>query len=127
MYVSIRDDTLLACGFERIDEGLRFFGLDAVELAVSRELSMHALVPTDEGTSVMLHSPEDMAHLKRSMTDSGLRISAFQLNNDFNAADVDSEIAWIVRVVEAAAELGVPALRIDGAMTDQEALYFSQR
>lgn len=115
MYVSIRDDTLLATGFEDIAEGLRFYGLAGVELAMDRECRVRPL--TSAGTPDRLALDGDgWKELARQRDETGLRVAAFCLANDFNRPDREAELAWVVRVVEIAAALGVPAVRIDAIM-----------
>ena len=45
-----------------------------------------------------------------------MTVSAFLLSNDFGRADLDREIAWVTRTVEAAGALGIPVVQIDAAM-----------
>jgi sugar phosphate isomerase/epimerase len=127
MYVSIRDDILLATGFQNIAEGLRYYGIDGVELAVDREYRVHALTSTSERPRLYLNSDGDVAELGAQAQREGIRISAFLLPNNFNAPDIEKELAWIVRVVEVAAKLGVPAVRIDAIMHGERDLPLEER
>lgn len=127
MYVSIRDDILLATGFQHIAEGLRYYGIDGVELAVDREYRVHALTPTPERPRLHLNNDNDVAELGTQAQREGIRISAFLLPNNFNAPDIAKELAWIVRVVEVAAALGVPAVRIDAIMHGERDLPLEER
>src|SRR5690242_17433744 len=112
MYVSIRDDTLRATGFNSIAEGLAYYGLQGVELSVNREYRVHALTPTETQPNLFLNADADVGTLRKQAEEAGVRISALLVANNFNAPDIESELAWIVRVVEVAARLGAPAVRI---------------
>jgi sugar phosphate isomerase/epimerase len=127
MYVSIRDDTLLAAGFSSIAEGLSYFGLEGVELAVNREYRVHALLPSEDRPYLYLNRDEEVALLGEQAKRAGCRISAFLMPNNFNAKDIDVELAWAVRTVEAAAKLGVPAVRIDAIMHGERDLPMEER
>jgi sugar phosphate isomerase/epimerase len=127
MYVSIRDDILLATGFDSIAEGLRYYSLPAVELNVDRQFKIRALTPAPDRPYLFLNKDEDVARLADQSTQSGLKISAFLVANNFNAPDIDAELAWIVRTVEVAARLGIPAVRIDAIMHGERELPLEQR
>lgn len=125
MYVSIRDHLLRAVGFDRLAEGLSYFGLDAVELAVERDGSLFSL--TNDPPTLSVFSDADIARLQRQATQNGIRISALLLPSNFNAADIASELDWVVRTVEAAAQLGAPAVRIDAIMHGERELPLAER
>lgn len=127
MYVSIRDDTLLATGFDSVAEGLRFYGLNGIELAVNREFRVHSLATGAQPGYLHLDGDSDVETLRRQAEESGFRIAALLLANNFNAPDLDKELAWIVRVVEVAARLGVPAVRIDAIMHGERDLPLEER
>jgi sugar phosphate isomerase/epimerase len=127
MYVSIRDDTLLATGFQNIEEGLRYYGIEGVELAVDRNFRVHALTPTADRPHLYLNNDEDVERLGEQSEQTGIRIAAFLVANNFNAPDIDTELAWIVRVVEVAGRLGVPAVRIDAIMHGERDLPLAER
>lgn len=127
MHVSIRDDTLRATGFENLAEGLRYYGLAGVELAVNRDFRVHAITPTADRPHLYLHNDDDVARLGEQSVQTGFRIAAFLLPNNFNAPDIDAELAWIVRVVEVAARLDVPAVRIDAIMHGERDLPLEER
>lgn len=127
MYVSIRDDILLATGFESIADGLRFYDIPGVELAVDRDYRVRAVAPTPERPHLALSSDDDVARLSDQTRRGGVTISAFLLPNNFNAPDIDRELAWVVRVVEVAASLKVPAVRIDAMMHGERELPREER
>src|ERR1044071_596998 len=110
MQVSIRHDQLLAAGFSSIREGLRYFGLRDVELSVDREFRCHPIMPFDGDAKLRLDQIEDVERLEQQCAETGTRITALLLANDFNAPDRAKEVAWIARVAEVAAHLKIPAL-----------------
>ncbi len=126
MYISIRDDIVLATGFNRLDEGLRHYGLDAVELAVDREYRVRAVSP-DAGDFVKIDTDEGVEALQAQCRSAGVRVSALLMPNNFNAPDRDVEIAWAVRTVHVAKELGAPAVRIDAIMHGERDIPLEQR
>jgi sugar phosphate isomerase/epimerase len=127
MHVSIRDDTLLAIGFDTIEEGLRHYGLTAVELVVNREFRVHSLSAESAPSFLYIDNDTEVEVLRRQANESGFRIAAFLLANNFNAPDIERELAWIVRVVEVAARLNVPAVRIDAIMHGERELPAEER
>lgn len=127
MYVSIRDDILFAAGYPTIHEGLRDLGLAAVELAVSRDFSVHAPFPDAPKPKYFLDRAEDVAELRSACQSASVRISALLLANDFNAPDLEKELDWIIRTILAAGELGVEAVRIDAIMRGERELPREER
>jgi sugar phosphate isomerase/epimerase len=127
MYVSIRDNMLTSSGFSDIVEGLRFYGLDAVEIAVRRDFRIPALTPTAERPHLYLNDDADVERLREQAAETRIRIPAFLLGNDFNAEDIDTELAWMTRVVEVAGRLGIPAVRIDAVMRGEHDLPLEER
>jgi sugar phosphate isomerase/epimerase len=127
MYVSIRDDILLATGFQSIAEGLRYYDIEGIELSVDRNFRCHAIAPAPDRPHLFLNDDGDVARLGEQAAQAGARISGFLLPNNFNAPDIETELAWIVRVVEAAARLGVPAVRIDAIMQGERELPLQER
>jgi sugar phosphate isomerase/epimerase len=127
MYVSIRDDTLLACGFDTLLEGLVSCGLSAVELKVDRDVRVRAL--SAEGAPPFLHldNDADVDRLGRQSAETGIRIAGLLLANNFNAPDIDSELAWIVHAIKVAAQLNVPVVRIDAIMQGERELPAEER
>jgi sugar phosphate isomerase/epimerase len=127
MYVSIRDDLVSYTGYAAIAEGLRSYGLAAVELGVSRDYTVHALTDVDRKPRLDLRLDDDVKLLADQCAATGVRVSAFLMPNDFNTPDVDAEVAWVARTVVVAAELGVAAVRIDAAMHGETELTLEQR
>jgi sugar phosphate isomerase/epimerase len=116
MEISIRDATLVAAGFRTVGEGLDFLGLSSVELAVDRDHQVSAIRPGENYRRMPIETDDDVEELRRHLEDTGVTVSAFLLSNDFGRADLDREIAWVTRTVEAAGALGIPVVRIDAVM-----------
>ena len=127
MYVSIRDDTLRATGFTSIADGLAYYGLKGVELSVDRQYRVHAITPTETQPHLHVNDDAEVEVLRTQAQAAGIRISALLVANNFNAADIETELAWIVRVVEVAARVGAPAVRIDAIMQGERDLPLEQR
>jgi sugar phosphate isomerase/epimerase len=113
MFVSIRDEIVFAAGYKQLGEGLKDLGYQAVELLVQRDDTVPALQPVEGKERLWLSGEEGLAELKRQAEGVGVQICALCMGNNFNAADWEAEISWAVRTVEAAANLGVPVVRID--------------
>ena len=127
MYVSIRDDTLLATGFDDIADGLKYYGIQGVELAVKRDFQVRSVNPGGGNAFLDLSDCIDVAELVMGAEEAEVRISGFLLANDFNATDRKKELDWIVHVVEVAAKLSVPVVRIDAIMSGERDLPLEKR
>jgi sugar phosphate isomerase/epimerase len=125
MYVSIRDATILHAGYPSIKAGLAALDLSAIEADFTREVTLPSITDPKQPFSVKTDAEVDAyaKHLKEN----GVKISAFLLANNLNAADLDAEHAWMERAVRVAHRLGVPAVRIDSAMSGQQELPFDER
>lgn len=126
MIVTIRDNILKMTGFDNLAEGLRYYGLAGIELAVGRDSITHALEPS-AGTTLDLSRDDDVRRLGEQMEATGFCVSAFLLGNDFNATDRDAELDWIIRVVKVAGALGVPTVRVDAIMSGERDLPKEER
>ncbi len=120
MFVSIRDDVVLHGGFGSIAEGLQALGINAVELHVRRDLTVRSLTNSTQFHD--LQTPNGVLTLEQELTHHGVRISAFLLGNDFGKPDADEQVAWMVRTVQLAHQLNVPAVRVDAVVSGWEAL-----
>ncbi len=127
MFVSIRDEIVLKTGFDSLHEALTYYDLRAVEMNVNKDYSVHSLQATAEQPRLFLNRADDVEQLQRQTKGSDLGITAFLLHNDFNAPDMQKELDWVVRVVEVAGRLGVPAVRIDTIMTGERELPLEKR
>ena len=125
MYASIRDTSLISAGYRTIAEGLNALGLSAVEMDFSRQCTVKTL--TVPGASFSLTSEESRGHFKNHVDECGIHVSALLLANNFNADDLDSEVAWCAQAVNAAGALGLKAVRIDSAMRGERELDLNTR
>jgi sugar phosphate isomerase/epimerase len=124
MFVSIRDGILSEKVFRTPLEGLRFLGVDAIELALARDFSVRAV---ETGERVVLGTDADVKAFRERTEKSGVRICAVMTACDFSAGDKESNIAWIARAIEIADLLGASAVRIDSAMAKEKELNFETR
>ncbi len=124
MYVSIRDATVIHGGYGTVKEGLDALGLSVIEVDFAKDCTVGAL--TSSGRCP-LGTDDGVDAFKKHLAENGVKVSALLLANDFNAADLDAEHAWMERAVRVAHMLGAPAVRIDSAMTGQQELPFEER
>ena len=122
MFVSIRDVLVPAPhgGFESVAEGLKALGLDAIEAQVDREMTVMSL--EDPKRRINIGTEEGLSEYRSQLERHGVKASAFLVGNDFGKPDVDREVEWVVKVVEAAHKLGVPAVRVDAIVSGWEEL-----
>lgn len=124
MEVAVRDGSLYSAGFATAAEGLKALDVAAVEVAIDRDGAARSL--TSE-RSLDLTSQDGQQELRRELAAAGARVCAFLCAQDFNNADRDAHVRWVVQAVRAADALGVPALRVDSAMTGQADLPLDDR
>lgn len=127
MYISIRDEVVLAAGYETLAEGLAGLGVDAVELFVNRDDTVHAIAPAGEKKRLNLTLTEDLEALQQQAKAHGIRIAALCMGNNFNAEDKDFEVNWAVRTIRASEQLGIPVIRIDAIMHGERDLSLEER
>ena len=127
MYVAVRDAILSHAGYSSVSQGLRDLDLDAVELALGRDLSL--LGPADGFLDLRrpLVCEAAVAQLRGEFCDLGIHIPALLLANNFNSADPQAEVRWVVEAVRIAEGLGAEAVRLDSAMTGQQELPLQAR
>ena len=122
MYPSIRDDMLTI--FPSPRAGLAHLGIDAIELEVTRDLEVFALESFDR---VCLKDRGACADYRAALDGAGVRGASLLTMCDFSGETPESNVAWMSRVVEIAAELGVGSVRVDTAMTQEQHLPFGER
>ncbi|MDW8029904.1 MAG: sugar phosphate isomerase/epimerase family protein [Armatimonadota bacterium] len=124
MFVSIRDYVVLHGGFQSVLEGLRFLGIEAIEVGVGRDFSVRSVVnPTQK---LDIRSESDLSALEREISQNGIRISAFLLGNDFGEEDAKEQVEWIVKTVKVAHQMGVSAVRVDAIVSGWEKIGVDQ-
>lgn len=126
MIVSIRDHTALAGGYDTLADALPDLGLNAVELHADRDFTVTSLCAGKE-TRHNVATQVGRQTLGEEIERTGFAVTAFLLATDVNGADPGREVAWVVGMAEAAAALGVPALRVDAAMTGERELALEAR
>lgn len=126
MYASVRDGIVLHA-WPTILEGLEALRMDAVELEMTRDMRVAYLEPQNGDTHAILDSEAAIEAYAEHLATRGVRASAFMLGNDFNRPDSDAEVEWVIKVVNAAAALAIPAVRIDAIMTGERDLPLDAR
>ncbi|MBD3174687.1 MAG: TIM barrel protein [Armatimonadia bacterium] len=127
MYAAIRDGVLLHAGYKTIGEGLRELDIQGIELAIDRDMTVHAIDPAENGDRLDLSRPEGIDALRSQCRMYKARICALLMANNFGADDVDFEVQWTVDTAKAAAVLGVPVVRIDAIMHGEKELPLEKR
>jgi len=120
MFVSIRDDVVLHGGFPSVVDGLRFLGIDAVEVSVGRDFAVRSL--TNPSQKFDIRSDGDLSTLEREISQNGVRICAFLLGNDFGREDAKEQTEWMIETVKVAHQLGISAVRVDAIVSGWEAM-----
>jgi len=124
MILSLRDSMVGEEVFPTRIEGLRHLGVNAIELNLARDFTVHAL---DSNEKIALNTGDDIAAFKRRVEELGVYICAVLTACDFSAGDMEENIAWIARAIEIAGLLGAPVVRIDSAMSKERELDFEAR
>lgn len=114
MNVAVRDAMVEAREGQSFFEALRATGTNRVELLVETDYRLPALTADGEGPFTV-DTPANCARLKARLDAEGVEIAALLLATDFSSSEALEHVAWASYVARAAAELGVPAVRIDTA------------
>lgn len=125
MYASIGDYSLMAAGFGSLKEGLDAVGLNAMELAFNRDLTIRG--PSADSTWVTLDGRDAIDEYEKRMEAAGIRVAAIMLANNFNAEDLDAELAWVEKAIRIAHRLGCTAVRIDAIMAGEREMAIEDR
>ena len=118
MDVAIRDAMVPEAGTPEFFRGVRELGVSAVEFEVDAALATPRLLAPDGQP----HSAADaagIAALGERLRREGVRASALLLATDFSGADADLYVIRAARATQAAADLGVPVVRIDPLALDK--------
>ena len=127
MYVGVRDIIIQHAGYSTIAEGLATLGLNAVELALGRNLSIPLPAAPLDGARCELTSVATMEAAKREYDDAGMHVCGLLVANNFNADDIDAEVQWVADALAIADCLEADAVRIDSAMTGQQQIPLAER
>jgi sugar phosphate isomerase/epimerase len=124
MEVAVRDAMMYTAGHATAVGAMRALGVTAVEVAIDKAGIVRSLTGAE---SLDLTTDAGLAAVRAQLKEHGVRICAFLCSQNFNAEDRAAQINWVVQAVRAADALGVPALRIDSAMTGQADLSLEDR
>ncbi|MFA7160864.1 MAG: sugar phosphate isomerase/epimerase family protein [Kiritimatiellia bacterium] len=108
MFISVRDDVLRLAGYGSIAEGLKDLNLDSVEVEFFRD---YTVWDTTGWKRVAFTAADAAQKIRQAYGKTG--ICAFLLHNNFNCAEPQKEIQWVVDVIKTADALKIPAIRID--------------
>lgn len=108
--IACRDTHLKSTGQADCWSALKAIGISGVEVNVSRELACSSLF--HPGKQYRLDTPAQRQSLMDDLAAQGMKITAFCMNNQLDGS-LDAEVAWAGKVVEAAKEMKVHAIRID--------------
>jgi len=108
--VTCRDTHLRETGKPDCWTAMDAINADGAEVGVDEDLSCSALF--DPKAKYSLNGSNNVKALASRFKDSGRRISAFCLHSQFDTRG-EKEIEFTLKVAAVAAELGVPAIRLD--------------
>ena len=108
MFVAIRDVLVKSLGFADVLHGLERLGIEALEVAVDRELGARAF-------GLSLADPSSLDKLASALEGRGVTVCAVLLQNDFGSENLAKEIEYVRRGVEIARELGARVVRVDAS------------
>lgn len=124
MHVAVREDILRLAGYAGIVEGLNDLKLDSVEIEFFRDYS----VWDPSGWNKVSFAPADAAKTIRDLYGKKkIKICAFLLHNNFNCAEPEKEVQWVVDAIKTADALKIPAIRIDAVTKGQQEEPFETR
>lgn len=110
--IAIRDQIVPVPAGGSLFDALRALGVDAVECLVDPQEFL-PYVRTPDAVPFNLRDDASIMAVKRRMSDEGARICALLIATDFSGDHAEQHVDWAVRVVRAAAALGVSVVRID--------------
>jgi len=122
MYVAIRDCAVYQAGWTTLQEGLAALDLDAVEVAVGRDMAIPDPARPEDEASLPIDTAESAVATRAAYEALGIQIDALFVANNFNAQRLEEEIHWVAASLRAADTLGAKVVRIDAAMTGQQSL-----
>lgn len=108
LFVAIRDVIVKSLGFADVLQGLERLGIEALEIAVDRELRAPAF-------GLSLADPSSLGRLASALEERGVAVCAVLLQNDFGSEDLAREVEYVRRGIEIARELGASVVRVDAS------------
>lgn len=124
MYISVRDAMVAGDEFASPAAGMRHLGVEAAEIALNRDFTVCAM---DSKELITLKTDADAQAYKKRLDGLGIQATSFLTACDFNSGDFESNVQWITRALELADVIGMPAIRIDSAMSKERELDFQTR
>ncbi len=124
MEVAVRDASFYQVGYTTGLEAMQALGVEATEVAIDRTGVVRSLTSAD---MLDLTDTGQLSRFRDELASGGAHVCAFLCSQNFNAEDRAAHIAWVTQAVRAADFLGVPALRIDSAMSGQADLSLEDR
>lgn len=124
MEVAIRDSSLYQAGYASAADGMRQLGISAVELAFDIQGKVQSLA---DGEYLNVTEPDRASQFVDQLEKHDLRVCALLCAQNFNADERETHIKWVINAVRAAESLGAPAIRVDSAMSAQDALPLDDR
>lgn len=102
--------------FPTIKEAIDATGIDAVELEYYRDNCVRSLTSPTGDEKFALDSPDGIDAFREHLKANSARVAALVMHNNLGSDDLAGEVAWAVKAVNAAAALGIKAVRIDAIM-----------
>lgn len=110
MFIAIRDILIRRIGFHDIFRGLKWLGINNIELALNKKLEAIAF------SNVDLSSLDSLSEFASKLKENEVNICALLLANDFGSENISSEINYVKNGVEIAKRLGVKVVRVNAIM-----------
>lgn len=123
MYISVRDAHLPG-PFGSIQAGLRAMGIQHVELNYNKDRTAPSV---DSDTRESLANPNAIEQYRYKAEGYGVKPCSLLLANNFGAADLQSELDYVISAVQAAAQLKIQAIRIDAYLSTQDSWPLEKR
>lgn len=109
MFVAIRDVLVRSLGFHNVFEGLKWLGVNSIELALDKKLKAVAF-------SSSLSDLDSLNEFISKLGENEVNVCALLLANDFGSEDLESEIKYVKKGIEVAKRLGVKVVRVNAVM-----------
>jgi sugar phosphate isomerase/epimerase len=110
--ISVRDGMVPRAAGQDFFTALHALDIDAIEIAIDPDGTLPQIVDAD-GTP--LYTLDDGEALKARLAAENVRAVALLLGTDFSGPNAEEHVAWAIKSVRFAAQLGASAVRIDTA------------
>lgn len=119
MYIAVRDAIVPVLPGKTIFHSLRELNIDSIEIWVEPSgATPH--IPTTDGGVCSIKDAEGIRALKLRLGAERVRVCALCLPTDYSSDDAEKHVEWSINAINAAKELGAPAVRIDTATRNTE-------